>query len=124
MRQPQHYLLRLVRGGPLVPARIQWLAHEPGVPSNPRDRWPALLEQVDIAGEIRPPEELHERLHWPAGHWKSTQIISKEEYEYRLNMLRWAETNLAEDPILRPHRQIKISEYRLPSFERENNAGQ
>lgn len=116
---PRYYLMRLVRHGPLVPARQQWLDHEPGELSNKRDRG-GLLELVDIAGEVRPPEELHERLHWPRGHWKFCQPIAEAEYHYLLERLRWAEENEPDDPALAPRRRIDPRQGTLPSFEREN----
>ena len=74
-------------------AGLQWLDHEPGVADNRRDRWPAVIPQVDIGGEIVEPEILLERVHWSAGHWKSLQSISAEQYRTRLSHLRWAERN-------------------------------
>jgi hypothetical protein len=120
MKPPQHYVLRLVRGGPLVPARLQWLAHEPGEPDNRRDRWPALLQVVDIAGEIVPPEELTERFHWQAGHWKHAAPVSLAEYEHRLALMRWAERNSPDDPRVRPRRKVDRQQMPLPRFDREN----
>lgn len=117
---PQHYLMRLVRYGPLIPARLQWLDHEPGEPDNKRDRWPALLCVVDIAGEDCPPEELLERQHWPPRHWKHAEPIGEGEYRYRLELLRWAEKGRPDDPTLRPRRRIDRRTVPLPNFDREN----
>jgi hypothetical protein len=115
-----HYLLRLRRDGPLGPARIQWLDHEPGEPGNPRDRWPALIPQVDICGEVRPPEELLERFSWGPPHWKSLQSISGAEYEHAFRHLRWAERNAPSHPTLRPRRRMAPTQIPLPSFDQEN----
>lgn len=117
---PRYYLLRLVRYGPLVPARLQYLNHEPGELDNHRDRWPAMLCVVDIAGENRPPEELLERFHWRPGHWKYAQPITEAEYRYRLELLRWAETGSPDDPILRPRRRADPRQAPLPNFDKEN----
>jgi hypothetical protein len=120
MKPPQHFVLRLVRGGPLVPARLRWLDHEPNEPDNPRDRWPALLPVVDIAGEIVPPEELTERFHWKRGHWKYAQPVTEAEYRHRLATMRWAERNRPEDPRVKARRRIDRQQMPLPNFDREN----
>jgi hypothetical protein len=112
----RYYLLRLQRGGPLVPARLQEIDHELGVPDNLRDRWPPTTIVVDIAGEVVPPEELTERFFWKSGHWKFAQPITKHEYTYRLNHLRWAEANDPAHPALRPRRRIDPRTARLPLF--------
>lgn len=112
----QHFLLRLTRGGPLVPARLQELDHELGQPDNKRDRWPPTVLVADINGEITPPEELTDRFHWPAGHWKYAQPCTQAEYEFRLKRLRWAEENRPDDPSLRPRRKVDPRTARLPSF--------
>ncbi len=117
---PAFYLLRMTRYGPLVPARVQWLDHEPGQPDNLRDRWPALIPQVDIAGEIVEPEILLERVHWTGGHWKSLESISAEQYEHAFRHLRWAERNAPDHPTLRPRRRVTPTQIPLPSFDREN----
>ena len=120
MRRPQYFMLRIQRHGPLVPARIQWLDHEPGEPDNPRDRWPAAIPQVDIAGAVVPPEDLTDRFHWPAGHWKYAQPVTAAQYRHAFDRLRWAERNRPEDPTLRPRRRVSADQVLLPSFDREN----
>ena len=120
MRRPQYFMLRIQRHGPLVPARIQWLDHEPGEPGNPRDSWPAVIPQVDIAGEVVPPEDLTDRFHWPAGHWKYAQPVTAAQYRHAFDRLRWAERNRPEDPTLRPRRRVSADQILLPSFDREN----
>ena len=116
----RHYVLRLVRGGPLVPARLQEINTEPNEPDNHRDRWPALLQVVDVAGEVVPPEELTERFHWAPGHWKSLTPISRAEYDHRLAMMRWAERNSPDDPRLKARRRVDREKMPLPRFDREN----
>jgi hypothetical protein len=112
----QHFLLRLTRGGPLVPARLQELDHEFGEPDNHRDRWPPTVLVADIAGEIVPPEELTDRFHWKAGHWKHAAAITEGEYRHLMDVLRWAERNQPDHPSLRPRRRIDPRTARLPSF--------
>lgn len=120
MIAPRYFMLRLRRDGPLVPARIIEIDHEPGEPDNPRDRWPATLCCVDIAGEVRPPEELTERFFAPMSHWKYAEPVSETEYRYQLTRLRWAEKNRPSDPALQPRRKIDPRQVVLPSFAREN----
>lgn len=117
---PRYYLMRVQRYGPLVPARLQYLDHEPGEPSNKRDRWPALLPFVDIAGEVRPPEELTERGAWQAPHWKFAQEIDRREYERRFAAMRQAEADGIDDPVLRPRRRVDPRQLPLPDFSKEN----
>src|SRR5262249_38545812 len=113
----EHYLLRLTRHGPLVAARRQWLDHEPGVPDNKLDRGNlSRFPQVDIAGEVVEPELLEERLWAPRGHWKWVEPITRAEYEYRLQHLRWAERNDPESHELRPRRPIDLRTARIPKF--------
>ena len=88
----RYFLLRFVRGGPLVPARLREIDHEPGEPENKRDRWPPFITIADIAGELVPTEMLTERLHWKKGHWKYLEPVSPAEYRYRFEYMRWAET--------------------------------
>jgi hypothetical protein len=121
-KSPRHFLMRLVRGGALVPARLRWLDHEPGEPDNPRDRWPPFVVVCDIAGEVRPPEELTDRFHWPASHWKHAAPISEGEYRYQLARLRWAERHRPQDPTLQPRRPVDPRQVALPSFAREREA--
>jgi hypothetical protein len=120
MNPPRYFVLRLVRGGPLVPARLQEINTEPNEPDNHRDRWPALLQVVDVAGEVVPPEELTERFHWAPGHWKHAAPISRAEYDHRLAMMRWAERNSLDDPRLKARRRVDREKMPLPRFDREN----
>lgn len=122
MMAPRHFLMRVTRFGPLVPARLVEIDTEPGEPENARDRWPATILCADVAGEVVPPEELTERLHVVQGHWKHAGEISASEYEYRFKLLRWAETNRPNDPTLKPKKRVCAIDVPLPSFESENEA--
>jgi hypothetical protein len=113
----RHFLMRMTRYGPLVPARLMEISHEPGIADNHRDRWPATILMADIAGEVVPPEELTERFFWGPGHWKYAAPTTRAEYEYRLKMMRWAETNAPDHPALRPRRKVDPRTVRLPNFE-------
>jgi hypothetical protein len=115
----RYFVLRLVRRGPLVPARLQSIDHEPGEPANKRDRWPPTILICDIAGEDTPPEDLTDRFHWPARHWKYAEPIGEGEYRHRLQWLRWAEKGRPDHPVLRPRRRIDPHTQPAPNFERE-----
>ena len=98
---------------------IQWLDHEPGEPGNPRDRWPAAIRRSTSPGRWSP-EDLTDRFHWPAGHWKYAQPVTAAQYRHAFDRLRWAERNRPEDPTLRPRRRVSADQVLLPSFDREN----
>jgi hypothetical protein len=116
----RHFLMRVTRHGPLVPARLVEVNHEPGEPENTRDRWPPTVLCADIAGEVVPPEDLTERFMAPTGHWKWPQPVSKQEYRYHFDRLRWAEENRPTDPALKPRRGVDPTHLPMPDFSREN----
>jgi len=122
LMKPRYFVMRLTRFGPLLPARLHEIAHEPGEPSNSRDRWPATVLEADVGGERLPPEDITDRFYWPRDHWKALQSISQAEYEHRFNYLRWCETNRPDDPALRPRQRVDAATVALPSFENENDA--
>lgn len=116
----RYYVMRLTRFGPLLPARLHEIAHEPGEPSNPRDRWPPFVTEADVGGERLPPEEILDRRHWQPPHWKALQEISKAEYDALFARLRWAESSDPRNPMLHPRERVRAADMALPSFEREN----
>lgn len=122
MIPPRHFLCRVVRFGPLVPARLRYINHEPGEPGNLREgsRWPVFILCADVAGTEVEPEWLEERLWAPAGHWKHCSPITETEYRYQLARLRWAESASPSDPTLRPRRKVDPASVALPSFEKES----
>lgn len=129
--QPARYfLMRERRDGPLVPARLQWLDHEPGEPLNKLDRgYSSVFPQVDIAGIYVEPERLLERLYSSdkfreaiaPTHWKYAAPTSEADYRLRLDRLRWAERHRPDDPTLRPRRAVSSEQIALPNFDRENS---
>lgn len=116
----RHFIMRLTRYGPLVPARLIELDHEPGEPDNKRDRWPAMILCADIAGEVVPPEQLTERFYWQPPHWKHVKEISQREYEHLFALMRRAETDDPTAPVLRPRQRVRAADVPLPSFAEEN----
>jgi hypothetical protein len=120
MTTPRHFMLRRVRFGPLVPARLMEIDHEPGEPDNPRDRWPATLLCADIAGEVVPPEELTERFYWPANHWKHAEPVSEAVYRHHFDRMRRAENAGESNPMLSSTKRVRAADVALPSFVEEN----
>lgn len=120
MKKPQHFLMRVTRYGPLVPARLVEIDHEPGEPSNPRDRWPATILVADVAGEVVPPEQLTERFFWGKHHWKWAEPVSEATYRHHFERMRQAETDDPTAPVLRPHKRVDPAAVALPSFAEEN----
>lgn len=129
MQKTTYYLIRERRDGPLVPARLQWLNHEPGEPSNLLDRGClSVFPQVDIAGVYVEPERLLERLYSSdkfreaiaPRHWKYAQPITESVYRVRLDRMRWAERNRPNDPTLRPRRKVDSDQVSI-NFDRENS---
>jgi hypothetical protein len=122
VRRPQHFLLRVVRGGPLVPARLRWLDHAPDDPDdNKLDRGRlSIVCCADVAGAEVPPEQLTERLYRGPGHWKYAEPITESEYRYQLQRLHWAARHRPQDPGLRPRRAVDPAQAPLPDFSREN----
>jgi hypothetical protein len=142
---PRHFLMRVVRDGPLVPAMLFWSDADPADPSNKLDRGRLVpYPRAAIAGEEVPPEQLLVRLinpysgdqaalphqvldrlanHLelpPPTHWRYTQSISEAEYDHHFKHLRWAERNDRNNAALRPRERVDPRQMPLPSFEREN----
>jgi hypothetical protein len=117
----EHFELRVVRDGPLVPARLWWCDHEPGVPENKLDRGMlSVFMRADIADAEVPPEQLIERTWATATHWKYARQIPEADYRHLVERLRWAETNRPDEPGLKPRRAVGSAQIRLPNFDREN----
>lgn len=125
----RHFLLRQVRGGPLVPARLWWCDHEPGEPENKLDRGRlSPFPRADIAGLEVDPQLIFDRTfsatdHRPGidpNHWKYPVPITEAEYRYQFDRMRWAELHAPRDPTLTPKRRVDPSQFELPNFDREN----
>jgi hypothetical protein len=119
MTPPRYFILRLTRFGPLLPARLHEIDHEPGEPDNPRDRWPPTVLEADIAGERLPPEELTDRFFWPAAHWKHAEPVTEAVYRYHFERMRRAESSGESNPMLRPRQRVRAADVPLPNFDSE-----
>jgi hypothetical protein len=122
-RPPQHFMLRRVRHGPLVPARLWWCDHDPAEPKNKLDRGRfSVYPRADIAGvEVDPLVIIDWHLGVIHGHWRFPEPISEAEYHFQLKRLRWAETNRPNDPMLQASRPADPRQMALPSFTREHD---
>ena len=125
----RHFVMRVARYGPLVPARLWFCDSEPGVPENKLDRGRlSLYPRADIGGVEVDPEQLADRLYsmtdptpaHPPSHWRFAKAISEAEYRWRLDSLRWLEQTRPDDPQLKPRRRLAASDLPLPDFDREN----
>lgn len=90
--QPGYFLLRLIKGGPLVPSRI---CH------SLEDGWWA-----EINGERFPahPDPSHARGVFQI--WHGGQEITAEIYEHRLKLKAWAEKHRPDHPSAKPRQRI------------------
>jgi hypothetical protein len=142
----RHFLLRVTRYGPLVPARLWWCDHDPADPGNTLDRGRlSLYPRADIAGVETDPDILLDRLGFrrrgdsgslpsevlpaladpkrltprPLGHWAYTKPIGPEEYRWRFDALRRTEERNPNDPVLRTRQRLTGEDVEVPDFSRE-----
>jgi hypothetical protein len=104
--QPGHYLIRLVKKGPLVAARIYWCDHEPGNEENKLDRWPIPFLMGEIAGEAVDALGI-----WLA---RGRQEITAAEYRYRSTDAAWAREHSPLEPAANPRKKIDQLQAPLP----------
>jgi hypothetical protein len=142
----RHFLMRVARYGPIVPARLWWCDSEPGVPENKLDRGRlSLYPRADIGGVETDPDILLDRLGFrrrgdsgslpyevlpaladpkrltprPLGHWAYTKPISEAEYRWRFDALRRVEALRPDDPLLKTRRRLAAADVEVPDFSRE-----
>jgi hypothetical protein len=128
MMNARYFVMRVVRGGPLVPARLWFCDSEPGVPENKLDRGRlSLYPRADIGGVEVEPEQLADRLFsltdprpaHPPTHWRYAASCSEAEYRWRLDSMRWAEQHQHDHPVLQPRKRLAAADLPVPDFERE-----
>jgi hypothetical protein len=103
--QPGFWMIRLVKGGPEVPARIfrYVTTHEPGNPDNAMERSPSLV--AEIAGE---PTELDDV-------WlRSGRAIDEAEYRFQVADHAHAREWRPRDAKSQPRRAIDLMATALP----------
>lgn len=100
-----YWMMRAVKGGPEVPASIQWerTEHEPGEPGNLMDRSPVLTAR--IAGDI---------VSWDrVWNWTKREI-GRAEHDYRLADMAWAKANRPDLPIANPRKKLDLMQAEIP----------
>lgn len=99
-----HWLVRLVKGGPLVPARIARVqtTHDP-VTGEPMDRSPHW--HAEIAGEVVAVDDVWHRRGQP---------ITEAEYRYRLADMAWAAEHAPTEPVARPRQRVDFATMPIP----------
>lgn len=107
--QPGHWLIRLIRNGPLVPACIRRVqtTHEPGAADNQMERSAFLAafingEPVDI-----------DRVWMVRG-----QPISRQEHDYRCAVTDWAMQHAPETIEAQPTKRIDLA-HTAPIYRRK-----
>lgn len=95
--QPGYWKIRLVKGGPYVPACIRRVqtTHEPGRPDNIMERSPFIAAFI-----LGAPADLAEV--WSRrGH-----EITKQQHDHLVAVARWARRNQPDEPIAEPSHRI------------------
>lgn len=105
--EPGYWLIRLVKGGPRVAARIWWVETvvDPDFPENRMDgtRSPFFAAEIDGA-----PADL-------ITVWMGRlQSISEQEYRFRVADSAWARQHKPDEPIANPRRRIDLMTAPLP----------
>ena len=103
--EPGHWIVRLVRGGPAVPARIFWAqtTHEPGNPENVMERSRFLA--AEIGGEVAEVDDVWLRRGTP---------ITEAEYRYRVAEMQWAKEHAPNEAVAKPRQRADFSALPLP----------
>lgn len=95
--QPGFFLIRLVRKGPQVPARI---CHENGV-------WWAIVDSQTFPSASDPAAAPRVFPIWHGG-----EEITEAEYQHRLALKRWAQAHQPDHPAANPGRPIDLTTQR------------
>jgi len=107
--QPGYFTLRLVKGGPFVPARIHRTCHctVNGGDDNAAHDWRESCDRYPfLAGEIDGKPANVDRI------WTSGQPISRDIYDYLIDLGEWARTYDPEAPEARPEKPVNLRNVR------------
>lgn len=105
--QPGFWMVRLVKGGPRVPAMICRQPHEPGNPFNPLDRSPRSMLHAEIDGQAADVDHV----------WGMRgEPIDEAEYRYQVDLGRWAKHHAPGHPRADPRSRIDLLRAPLPLF--------
>lgn len=103
--QPGLWMVRLVSGGPEVPAMIERRPHEPGNPENELDRSPRSLLHAEIDGAAVDVDAVWNR---------RGRAIDRAEYDYQIAIGRHAKAYLPKHPRAEPRSRIDLLTVPLP----------
>lgn len=110
--EPGYWMIRLVKGGPAVPAMIECRPHEPGNPFNVLDRSPRSLWHAEIDGEPADVERVWNARPVPGPDDKPQ--ITRAEYDYQVALGRHAKEYLPNHPRANPRSKIDLMTVPLP----------
>lgn len=102
------WMIRAVKNGPLIPARIFWCSHEPGVPENLLDRWPIPFLAAEIAGRWVDVDRV-----W---HVKG-RPITEAEFRFQMADLEHAKRWRPNEAIAQPHKPVDLRSLPIPFAE-------
>ncbi len=106
---PGHWLIRLRKMAPQIPARTYWCDHEPGNPENKRDRWPLRFLAGEIAGDVADPLDIFGARDRVPLKPRQPLKTPEQEYSYRCARMRHAKKYEPEDPLAQPYRAIDLT---------------
>jgi hypothetical protein len=91
---------RMVKGGPVVPARISRIDHEPGDPENLLDTGPILIANIGY------------READPIDVWvgRRERVLTEEEYALRMAQLAWDCDFDPTAPAVQPRKPVDVRE--------------
>lgn len=92
--EPGYFLLRLVRGGPHVAARI---LHDDG-------QWQAIIDGVAADPHADPAQAVGVFRIWHGG-----RRCTQAEYDYRLSLKSWAVAAMPQHPAAQPRQPIDLA---------------
>lgn len=107
--EPCHVLIKMVKRGPHVAARIFWCDHEPGFPDNKLDRWPVPFLAAEIDGRPAAVERV-----WHAV-WE--QKITESEYRFRVADSEHAKRWRPNEAIAQPTKPVDLRSLPIPFAE-------
>lgn len=103
--EPGWFLLRLVKGGPLVGACITYEPSRDPVTDEPCDRswWWSAWINGELVGEpgVRPNDQVF-RI------WESGDRIDEAEYSYMIQSARWAQEYAPDEPAANPRTAVNL----------------
>jgi hypothetical protein len=109
--EPGYFRMRLVKGGPLVGARIVYQPTPDPETGDLLDRswyWSAVVNDERIGDPCVRPSDAVFRI------WESGERIDEPEYAYLIASARWASEFAPDDPMARPREKIDLMSTPIP----------